>query len=143
MEINERILPYVDRLESEWDLHGKIIIGVDYDDTISPWKMDNFDFDRVIKILKVAKETGAYIVIFTACSSDRDNEILAYCTSKGLEIDRINENPIDLQYGNTKKIYANIFIDDRGGILESLDILELAMYRVRGKRASKFNESWK
>jgi hypothetical protein len=143
MEINERILPYVERLESEWETHGKIIIGVDYDDTISPWKMNGFDFERVIKTLKIAKETGAYIVIFTACSSDRDNEILAYCASKGLEIDRINENPIDLQYGNTKKIYANIFIDDRAGILESLDILELAMYRIRGKKASNYNDSWK
>jgi hypothetical protein len=143
MEINERVLPYVDRLESEWELHGKIIIGVDYDDTISPWKMNNFDFDSVIKTLKVAKETGAYIVIFTACSEERYPEIISYCQSKGLEIDRINENPIDLEYGNAKKIYANIFIDDRGGILEAIDILEMSMYRIRGKRASKFNDSWK
>lgn len=143
MEINQRIVPYVNRLESEWGQHGKIIIGVDYDDTISPWKMNDFDFESVIKILKVAKETGAYIVIFTACNEERYPEIISYCQSKGLEIDRINETPIALDYGNKTKIYANIFIDDRGGLLEALDILEMAMYRVRGKRASKFNDSWK
>ena len=143
MEINQRIIPYVDRLESEWIQHGKIIIGVDYDDTISPWRMNEFDFDSVIKTLKVAKETGAYIVIFTACNEERYPEIISYCQSKGLEIDRINETPIELQYGNKSKIYANIFIDDRAGLLESIDILELAMYRVRGTRASKFNDSWK
>lgn len=143
MEINQRIIPYVDRLESEWVQHGKIIIGVDYDDTISPWRMNEFDFDGVIKTLKVAKETGAYIVIFTACNEERYPEIISYCQSKGLEIDRINETPIELQYGNKAKIYANIFIDDRAGLMESLDILELAMYRVRGSRASKFNDSWK
>lgn len=143
MEINKRIIPYVDRLESEWIQHGKIIIGVDYDDTISPWRMNEFDFDSVIKTLKVAKETGAYIVIFTACNEERYPEIISYCQSKGLEIDRINETPIELQYGNKSKIYANIFIDDRAGLLESIDILELAMYRVRGTRASKFNDSWK
>lgn len=143
MEINKRIIPYVDRLESEWIQHGKIIIGIDFDDTISPWRMSDFDFDSVIKTLKVAKETGAYLVIFTACNEERYSEIITYCQSKGLEIDRINETPIELQYGNKSKIYANIFIDDRAGLLESLDILEMAMYRVRGSRASKFNDSWK
>lgn len=143
MDINSRILPYVDRLESEWEQHGKIIIGVDYDDTISPWKMNDFDFESVIKILKVAKETGAYIVIFTSCNEERYPEIISYCQSKGLEIDRINETPIELQYGNRSKIYANIFIDDRAGLLESLDILEMSMYRIRGKRASKINDSWR
>jgi len=143
MNIDSRIIPYVDRLENEWDQHGKIIIGIDFDDTISPWRMNDFDFDSVIKILKVAKETGAYLVIFTACNEERYPEIISYCQSKGLEIDRINETPIELQYGNKSKIYANIFIDDRAGLLESLDILEMAMYRVRGKRASKINDSWK
>lgn len=143
MDINSRILPYVDRLESEWEQHGKIIIGVDYDDTISPWKMNDFDFESVIKILKVAKETGSYIVIFTSCNEERYPEIISYCQSKGLEIDRINETPIELQYGNRSKIYANIFIDDRAGLLESLDILEMSMYRIRGKRASKINDSWR
>jgi hypothetical protein len=134
---------YVDRLESEWDQHGKIIIGVDYDDTISPWREHDFNFDSVIKTLKVAKETGAYIVIFTSCHEDRYSEITTYCHSKGLEIDRINETPIQLEYGNTTKIYANIFIDDRAGLHEALDILETAMYRIRGKRASKYNDSWR
>jgi hypothetical protein len=51
-----------------------------------------------------------------------------------LEIDGINTTPIDLPYGNNKKIYANIFIDDRAGLNESLNILEMAMYRIRGSR---------
>jgi hypothetical protein len=141
--LNEKVMKYVDRLETEWEQHGKIIIGVDFDDTISPWRMDDFDFDTVIKTLKTAKETGAYIVIFTACKPDRYPEIATYCESKGLEIDRINETPIDVGFGNHAKIYANIFIDDRAGLHEALDILTLAMYRVRGKKASKFNDSWR
>jgi hypothetical protein len=51
-----------------------------------------------------------------------------------LEIDGINKTPIDLPYGNDKKIYANVFIDDRAGLNEALNILEMAMYRVRGSR---------
>ena len=88
-------------------------------------------------MLKVAKQTGAYLVIFTACKADRYPEIQEYCKSIGLEIDTINKSPIDLPYGNDSKIYANIFIDDRAGLNEALQILEFAAYRIRGTRQNQ------
>ncbi len=133
-EKNPESIKYLDRLVKEWEMHGKIIIAVDYDDTISPWKLEDFDPKQTLEVLRVAKQTGAYVVIFTACSPDRFSEIREYCSSVGLEIDAINENPIQLPYGNSKKIYANIFIDDRAGLNESLNILELATYTIRGSR---------
>jgi hypothetical protein len=131
---NPESVPYLERLEEEWIQYGKIIIACDYDDTISPWKMKGFDPKRVIEVLKIAKSTGAFIVIFTACNEERYSEITEYCKSQGLDIDAINETPIDLPYGKNKKIYANVFIDDRAGINEALNILEFAMYRIRGKK---------
>ena len=133
-EKNPESIPYLNRLEEEWRQYGKIIVACDYDDTISPWKMTNVDFKRVFDVLNVAKQTGAYVVIFTACKEDRYPEITNYCLENGLEIDGINTTPIDLPYGNNKKIYANIFIDDRAGLNESLNILEMAMYRIRGSK---------
>ena len=135
---NPESIPYLERLEQEWKQHGKIIIACDYDDTISPWKMKGFDPKRVIEVLKVAKQTGAYIVIFTSCNEERYQEIEEYCNSQGLEIDAINKTPINLPYGNNSKIYANIFIDDRAGLNEALNILEFAMYRVRGGQRNEF-----
>lgn len=137
-EKNPESVPYLERLENEWRQHGKIIIACDYDDTISPWKLRDYDPKRTIEVLKQAKATGAYIVIFTACNPLRYEEIKSYCASIGLEIDSINETPIDLPYGKDKKIYANIFIDDRAGLNESLNILEFAMYRIRGSRGTVF-----
>jgi len=128
---------YIDRLFREWKQYGKIIIACDYDDTISPWGLKDNDCEKVIKILRIAKETGAYLVIFTACTEDRYKEIEAFCDEKGLEIDTINQNPIKLPYGNDKKIYANIFLDDRAGLKESLSILESAMYKYRGWKTSQ------
>jgi len=130
---NPESIPYLERLEREWEQHGKIIIACDFDDTISPWSMKNSDFKRVIDLLIVAKQTGAYITIFTACNEERYDEIRNYCHTNGLEIDSINKTPIDLPYGKNGKVYANIFIDDRAGLNESLNILEFAMYRIRGK----------
>jgi hypothetical protein len=135
-EKNPASIPYLERLEQEWEQHGKIIIACDFDDTISPWRMHKSDFKRVIDILKIARETGAFIVIFTACNAERYPEIKKYCSDNGLEIDSINETPIDLPYGKNGKVYANIFIDDRAGLNESLAILEMAMYRKRGKTHS-------
>jgi hypothetical protein len=137
-ELNPESKPFLDRLVTEWEQHGKIIIACDYDDTISPWKMHNNDFNRVIRVLKAAKFTGAYLVIFTACDTQRYDEIKSYCKSKDLEIDSINQTPIDLPYGKNGKVYANIFIDDRAGLNESLNILESATYIIRGKSQKYF-----
>lgn len=130
---------YEKRLYQEWLQYGKIIIGVDYDDTISPWgfkdKEDLQQLDRTIQLLRIAKETGAYIVIFSACNEDRYPEIKDFCESKGLIIDSINKTPLDLPYGKNNKIYANIFIDDRAGLIESLNILEKVMYIIRGEKS--------
>lgn len=132
---------YVTRLVQEWEQHGKIIIGVDFDDTISPWKFKDKEdlekLDRIIQILRIARETGAYIVIFTACNSDRYQEIQEYCEKVRLPIDCINKTPFDLPYGNNGKIYANIFLDDRAGLDEALSMLEHCMYKIRGKKASR------
>ncbi len=135
---------YVDRLYQEWKQHGKIICAVDFDDTISPWKYkskeDLEQFQKIIDLLVIAKQTGAYIVIFTACAPDRHEEIQAYCEKIKLPIDGINVNPIALPYGNNGKIYANIFLDDRAGLKDALETLEAAMYRVRGDNMLKHTE---
>ena len=93
---------------------------------------DKEDMEEVISLVKKAKYTGAFIIIWTSCSSDRFKEIKTYCNSKGLEIDGINQVPIDLHYGKDRKIYANIFLDDRAGLRETMAILETTMYKVRG-----------
>lgn len=126
---------YIERLYNEWISYDRIIVAVDWDDTLSPWKLNSKEeCYPVWDLLKKVKSTGAYIVIFTACKEDRYNEIKKECDLGGLDIDSINKNPIDLPYGNNTKIYANIFIDDRAGLQQAMDILETAMYKVRGHR---------
>ena len=123
---------YINRLLKEWKEYSKIIIACDYDDTLRNWSLDDDETRaKVIETLKIAKATGAYIVIFTACSPDRYDEIKEFCKQQGIQIDSINKNPIDLPYGNEKKVYANIFLDDRAGLLQALEILEKAMYKYR------------
>lgn len=137
---------YIKRLITEWEQHGKVIIAVDFDDTISPWKFntdeDRVFFDKVINTITIAKQTGAFVVVFTACDPSRHEDIRSYCMSKGLAIDSINETPVhSIPYGkNGAKIYANIFIDDRAGLIEALDILEKAMYTIRSRVNSNIDD---
>ena len=129
---------YVVRLYNEWKQHGKIVLSLDYDSTLFPYHtIDNQDdIDRTIHLAKLARETGAYIVIFTASDPSRYPEIMEYCQKIGIQVDSINKNPIDLPYGTNGKIYYNINICDRSGIYEALDILETEMYMVRGDQHS-------
>ncbi len=125
---------YVNRLYQEWKTHEKIIISVDYDDTLYPFKLDNTeDVVRTVKLVKQAQEIGAYIVIFTASTSDRYKEIKSYCNDLGINVDSINTNPIKLPYGNNGKIYYNINICDRSGLNQALDILEETMKKMNNE----------
>lgn len=128
---------YKQRLYKEWQQHGKIVIAVDYDSTIAPWPtIDNTDdIKKVISLLQVAHNTGAYIVINTCSNPNRYEEIQKHCDSLKIPINGINSNPIDLPYGNHGKVYANIYLDDRAGLLEAIDILEECMYKIRGEQA--------
>lgn len=140
MITDERLKIYVDRLFKEWSTYGKIIIGVDFDSTISPYHtLDNHeDIDRTIKLLRECKLTGCLIVIHTACRQDRYDKIRTYAKSVGIEVDTINETPIDLPYGKAgSKPYCNHFLDDRACLPVSLDILEQVLYMVRSFNNSK------
>lgn len=128
---------YVERLVREWKQHGKIICAVDYDGTIAYWPTieNQEDIKRTIELLQLVHATGAYIVINTACSPDRYEDIQRHCESINLPINNINAPPIPTTYGNSTKLYANIFLDDRAGLSQALDILEKAMYIIRGNQA--------
>ncbi len=116
---------YTERLIKEWRQHGKIVLSIDFDSTLYPYPTieNHADIERTIKLAQLAHETGAYIVIFSASP-----------------IDSINVNPIDLPYGQNGKIYYNINLCDRSGLVEALNTLEDAMYVIRGEKASKLTQ---
>jgi len=133
---------YVNRLLTEWKQHGKIIISLDFDDTIYCWNENlnnGDDVQRTINLVKQAHSTGAYIVIFTASNIERYPEIQKHCKELQIPVDAINANPITLPYGKNGKIYYNINLCDRSGLVQALDILETAMYQYRAWKETQKN----
>ena len=114
----------VDRLYKEWCKHGKILISVDFDDTVYDFHSAGNDHLRVINILEECQKLGFYITVFTASKPDRFDFIREFMSNIGIQIHSINENPIPLHYGNNGKVYYNILLDDKAGLGQALDILE-------------------
>lgn len=129
---------YAERLVAEWLEHGKIVLAVDFDDTIYGWKFKGFEanvhFKKLMNLILLAQGIGCYISIWSACAPDRYDEIRVYCESNGIRVDSINQNPIDLPYGNNRKMYYNHLLDDRAGLQQAASILEYVCYRVKSER---------
>lgn len=132
---------FLGRLVQEWEQYGKIIIAVDFDDTISPFRYNDEEaqllYNKVWNLLELSYQTGAFIVCHTSCNPDRYDEIKGLFQKNGITDVYINETPIDLPYGQKgSKVYANIFLDDRAGLNEALEMLETALWIQRGKLQS-------
>ena len=130
---------YTARLLKEWKEHGKLIIALDVDDTILPFRTaTQAECDKIISLVKECQAVGAWVILFTCRNADGMQEALDYCKSKDLHIDNVNKNPggITLPYGNTAKPYANIYLDDRGHLEAAAKRLRECMYRMRAEQWS-------
>jgi hypothetical protein len=127
------------RLVNEWLEHDKIVLAVDFDDTIFHWRHTSKEkCSEVIKLVRWVQSIGAYIMIHTSSDKDRYPEITEYCKKNGIHVDSINENPVKMPYGNEGKPYYNWQLCDRSGLTYALIILEDAAKEVlTAKRKSK------
>lgn len=104
---------FYNRLESEYKKYGKLIIAVDYDDTIYDYHNSGRNYDCVIDLLRRWKD-HAEIIIFTSSAETRFDEMRKYLDEHSIPYNAINEE-LSASFGG-RKVYANVHIDDRGGI---------------------------
>lgn len=130
----------VQRLVAEWVKYERIIIGVDFDDTLMPWGLHGPEhvarMARTRLLLRDCVSLGARIVIHTASLPERYEEVRATCKAEGIAIESINENLPGLKFGTNTKPYANIYLDDRAGIEQALDTLSAA-YEIMRREMEK------
>lgn len=121
----------VERLLKEYKKHGKLILAVDFDDTVYPYHGTTDTHIRTLSLVKAAQDIGFYIVGWTASSPVRYPMINQYFARHGIILDSINKNPIDLPFGNNGKIYYNLLLDDRAGLGQACDILDAVLAHIR------------
>lgn len=126
------------RLLKEWKKHGKIIIAYDYDDTVFDFHNKGHSHAGVQSLLRQCKEVGAYFIVWTGAKEDRYPEIIKHLIKQELPFDKINEN-MEFADFTGRKIFANIYLDDRGGLSSAYKVLQYAMMRMQEFKEVKIN----
>ena len=92
-----------------------MIIAVDFDGTIVRHKFPEIgeEIPNAINILKFFQGLGHQIIIWTCREEKYLNDAITFLNGRGFYPDAINENIIDLIEYSPRKIYADIYVDDR------------------------------
>jgi hypothetical protein len=131
---------YINRLVTEWLKNGKIIIGCDLDDTIIPYNEEIKDnCNKMVDLILECQKEGIIFIINTARSEYQLEKAKQQVEDLGIVVHGVNKmHPEwDKPYGINGKIYANIFLDDRGGFWNSYWTLQDALTIVKQERKNK------
>jgi hypothetical protein len=113
------------RLLSEYKKYGSLIVCVDFDDTLYDFHKTGGSYDQIIQLTRDLHAANCYIIIWTG---NQDLIFIEeYLSANNIPHDSINdEAPISKKMlGNKfpRKVYANIYIDDRAGMCQVYDEL--------------------
>lgn len=95
------------------------IIAVDFDGTLveeGKWPDIGATNYKVLNYCKREQEKGARIILWTNRADGPLDNAIKWCEEHGLRLDAVNDNlPESVEFfgSNTRKIYADEFIDDR------------------------------
>jgi hypothetical protein len=126
-----RDLVAIERLMKEYHTHKKLIVAVDFDDTVYDFHNAGYSYHRVLNVVRDAQALGFFIVVFTGSHPDSWPMQRTYLAERGIKVDSINENPLPLPFGNHGKIYYNILLDDRAGLGQAVLTLETVIRYIQ------------
>ena len=117
------------RLEEEFKKYGKLIFCVDFDDTIYDFHKKGRTYENVISLLQ-RWENYSEVIIFTGngeaneraeAIKDKAEKYKYEMIEKYLNDNHIKHRGINCDASVTfsgRKVYANVYIDDRGGLIQ-------------------------
>lgn len=94
------------------------VIAVDFDGTLcsQKWPKIGEPNTELIEQLKEEQERGTALILFTCRSGRMLREAVKWSKDQGLKFDQVNRNlpeRIKAYRGDTRKISADLYIDDR------------------------------
>lgn len=106
------------RLWAEYQKYGSLIVAVDFDDTIYDFHGEGNSYEMVRQLVRDLHEVNCYIVIWTG--NQNIEFVTEFLNKNKIPFDSINdEAPVSKKLLGDKvprKVYANVYIDDRGGL---------------------------
>jgi len=110
------------------DMAGNKIYAVDFDGTLSqgvPFPEIGEPNEPLFEMLIAEKAKGSRIILYTCRTKADLKAAVAFCNSRGLHFDAVNENLPELiaaYGGDTRKINADYYIDDKNLAFPTVDI---------------------
>lgn len=98
------------------------ILAVDFDGTLVENAfpgIGKFNVD-VLEVVKIYKLMGWKIILWSCRTDEMLEDAVKACKAQGLIFDAVNDNLPEIQAyfgGNTRKIFANLYWDDRNAVL--------------------------
>lgn len=115
------------RILNEYLTHDSIVVAFDFDDTVYDFHQKGRTYLDVIQLLKDLKEINCYLICWTG---QEDLQFASnYLIDNKIPFDAINENP-PFRNSNSRKIYANVFLDDRAGLAQSYNELNMLLEHI-------------
>lgn len=108
-----------EKAKKEKEVKSAPIWAIDFDGTLAIGnRFPNIGKPNVslIELLKMARLQGVRLILWTSREGNYLNEAVEWCKDYGLEFDAINDNlpeKIEHMGYNSRKVVANLFIDDR------------------------------
>lgn len=115
------------RLEDEYKKYGRLIFCVDYDDTLYDFHKLGRTYDDVMSLLR-RWENYSEVVILTGNGEEKYPAIKQYLEEHHIKYKGINCDSSVIVDG--RKTYANVYIDDRGGLPMVYRMLEKLITRI-------------
>lgn len=120
--------------------YDRLIIGVDFDNTIKPVKPDS-SCEEVIELLKKCSTLPKFcICLWSICPEGVEEELRKkqYCDSLGIRVDYINMSPFNIGNNVSSKSFFNVLLDDRAGLESAYNNLK---YVVDYAERNQFDSS--
>ena len=125
------------------NFQDKLIIAIDFDGTIVEDGYAKIGKPRIFafETLKRLQEDGHRLILWTYRSGAKLDEAVKFCEQNGINFYAVNKSfPEEkFDYSKSRKIYADLFIDDRniGGVLGWGEIYQMITNEkpnVKGKQ---------
>ena len=106
------------------------VIAVDFDGTLCTRKYPGIGEPNTELISQLAEEqkNGTAVILFTCRKGKLLNEAVKWCRDKGLVFDEVNKNlkeRIRAYKGDSRKISADVYVDDRAAAFSFGQTLKL------------------
>lgn len=90
-----------------------MVIALDFDGTVVTHEYPYIGEDiGAVPVLKELVAGGHQLILFTMRSGKLLDDALAWFERNGIELYAVNENPEQVSWTSSVKVYANMYIDD-------------------------------